>query len=89
MLLLFAGCTPSHVGSALIMQVKDTHAVTGERGTKEGRSCATNILGLYARGDMSVETAKKLGGITKVATVDLDIKHSVVFSKVCTVVTGE
>ncbi|MDL2275100.1 TRL-like family protein [Desulfosarcina sp. OttesenSCG-928-G10] len=89
--LLFAGCStpPSHLGSALIMQVKDTHAVTGERGTKVGRTCGRNILGIFADGDMSVEAAKKAGGITKVATVDTDIKHYVVYSEVCTIVTGE
>ena len=57
--------------------------------TKRGEACSTNILGIYASGDASIEAAKKNGGITRVATVDTKIfAVRPFYGKVCTIVSG-
>lgn len=87
---LCACATPrTEVGSALFSQTKQPMLVSGNKGAKVGKACATNILGLLISGDMSVEAAKKNGHITQVATVDKDIKSYAVYAEVCTVVTGQ
>jgi hypothetical protein len=80
---------PTEVGGALFNITQQPLLVSAQPGKKVGRACAQNILGLFITGDMSVEAAKKNGGITKVATVDKDIKGYAVWAEVCTVVTGE
>ncbi len=86
---LAACATPStEVGTALFAITQQPMLVTEAAGTKVGRACAKNILGLYISGDMSIEAAKKNGRITKVASVDKDIKSYAVYSEVCTVVKG-
>ena len=89
--LIAAACaTPrTEVGYALFNVTQQPLLVSSNPGKKVGRACATNILGLIVNGDMSVEAAKKNGGITKVATVDKDIKGYAVWAEVCTVVTGD
>ena len=96
-LMLLAGATtmlcacatpPTYVGTALFAQTQQPIVATNAPGTKVGRACATNILGLLIQGDMSVEAAKKNGKITQVASIDRDIKSYAVYSEVCTVVTG-
>lgn len=60
-------------------------------GPKRAEACAMGVLGVASWGDMSLETAKKNGGITKVGTLDyrtMDIL-GVIFQKHCTIVTGE
>ncbi|MBR4356103.1 MAG: TRL-like family protein [Elusimicrobiaceae bacterium] len=87
--LLGACATPAtHVGTALFAQTQQPVMATNAPGTKVGRACAKNILGLLIQGDMSIEAAKKNGRITQVATVDTDIKSYAVYAEVCTVVTG-
>jgi hypothetical protein len=60
--------------------------------TKRGTSCVTNVLGLAAFGDSSIETAKKEGEIKNVAyvdrTYDAFILYIPFFQKGCTVVKG-
>lgn len=71
--------------------VQEPAAVTSNaRGSKVGTSEATNILGLVAMGDASVQTAARNAGITKISHVDYK-KTSVigVYAKVITVVYGE
>ncbi len=60
-------------------------------GPKQGQTCASGVLGLAAWGDMSIDTAKKTGGITRVDTVDYSQMSilGVVYTKHCTVITGE
>lgn len=88
-LMLAACATPStEVGRALFIQSNQPLMVTGNPGKKVGRACGTNILGLFISGDMSVEAAKKNGRITKVASIDKEIKGYAVYAEVCTVVTG-
>ncbi len=87
--ILSACATPrTEVGTALFSQTKQPLLVTEATGTKTGRACAKNILGLYISGDMSIAAAKKAGRISKVTSVDKDIKSYAVYAEVCTVVTG-
>jgi len=57
---------------------------------KQGKSCAVNVLGMVAVGDSSVESAKKVGSITKVAVADTTYLNVLgIFVQRCTVVKGE
>ena len=70
--------------------VRAPEGVTAATGTKTGEACATSILGLFATGDASIETAKRAGEITEVSSVD---SHSTsilgIFATFCTTVTGK
>lgn len=72
----------------------DTHsditATSNTVGTKAGQACATSILGVYASGDASIESARKVGGITQITSVD-DSSWSVLgfYAKYCTIVRGK
>ena len=62
---------------------------TSANASKSGQACATNILGLIATGDASIDAAKKAGGITNVASVDHDSTSVLgLFGTFCTVVKG-
>lgn len=59
-------------------------------GPKTGEACASGVLGLASWGDMSLDAAKKNGGITSVDTLDyktMDIL-GVIYQKHCTIITG-
>ncbi|GIU70518.1 MAG: hypothetical protein KatS3mg002_1754 [Candidatus Woesearchaeota archaeon] len=58
---------------------------------KRGVSCQRSILWLVSIGDSSIETAKKNGNITKIASVDYEILDvlSIIYHRVCTIVQGE
>ena len=75
-------------GSSMFSSTQQPMLVGTERGTKIGRACARNYFGIWTEGDMSVATAKRNGNITKIATVDKDVKGYLVYAEVCTVVTG-
>lgn len=89
------GCAtvPSRAGSGfLYSNVKDYTNVEyiNLATSKKGVACGNNILGLVVMGDMSIDTAKKKGGITKVATVDFEGTSILgLYSTVCLVVRGE
>ena len=89
--LMLGACAtpPTEVGTALFSQTTQPMLVTGSTGTRVGRACGRNILGLWIDGDMSVEAAKKNGRITQVASVDKEVKSYAVYAEVCTVVTGK
>ena len=55
---------------------------------KTGESCASTIVGLYASGDASIAAAKKVAGITKIATVDHRSSSYIVYGEYCTIVSG-
>lgn len=86
----FTSCAivPSNHGFALLGDTKEEFLATDEEGTRVGKACGKNYLGLVAVGDTSVELAKKNGGITSVATVDREIKRYIIISEYCTIVTG-
>ena len=57
--------------------------------TKEGKACATSILGAIGQGDASIAAAKANGGITKVTSVDHYAKNVLgIFGEWCTIVKG-
>ena len=57
--------------------------------TKEGKACATSILGWIAQGDASIVAAKANGGVTKVTSVDHYAKNILgIFGEWCTIVKG-
>ncbi|MCL2567265.1 MAG: TRL-like family protein [Alphaproteobacteria bacterium] len=85
------GCVvaPSQVGVALIQHTTEPINATNGTGTKTGKACGTNILGLYASGDFSIDAAKKAGGITQVAAVDKTVSNILfLFAETCTTVSG-
>ena len=55
---------------------------------KVGRSCARVALALIAWGDASIETAKRRGGITRIATIDHKSTNVLGFGSFCTIVRG-
>ncbi|MEN9579488.1 MAG: hypothetical protein RJA70_2497 [Pseudomonadota bacterium] len=81
----------SPVSGTFVTAAKGATAVTSNVGSsKEGRSCASSILGAVGIGDASIASAAKEGGITKISTVDSD-NFSVlgIYATNCTIVTGE
>ncbi|MEL6365213.1 MAG: TRL-like family protein [Pseudomonadota bacterium] len=64
-------------------------AAAGTSATKEGRACIQSYFGLIATGDGSVDTAKREGGITRIASVDVEVSNILGFiGEYCTVVRG-
>ncbi len=56
---------------------------------KKGQACVTNILGLAAYGDSSIEAAKKEGNIKNISYVDRTYDGVYIFyQKGCTIVNG-
>lgn len=87
-----AGTTIPDVGIGVI--VTDTKegvaANNGVRVVKTGKACATNILGIVAQGDYTIEAAKRNGQIKQIATIDREFFSVLgVYGKVCTVVAGQ
>jgi len=65
-------------------------ATSNSSGAKVGKASCASILGWFATGDASIETAAKNGGITKIKSVDFEV-WSILFlyARLTTVVTGE
>ncbi len=83
------GIAPSQLGQSLISVTREPVFVTTNTSySKEGKACGQNVLGIFAMGDMSIEEAKKNGGITNVSSVEKTVNNRVVFSDVCTIVKG-
>ncbi len=82
---------PSKTGGGVLFQsVSESELVTTNTGSRSGEACSSNILGLFAMGDSSTETAKKNGRISRVASVDSKLTSVLgLFGKRCTVVTGQ
>lgn len=79
----------SQTGIAIINNHKESGFVTAEvDASKTGRACSENWAGIITLGDSSIEEAKTLGGITKVATVDYEYFKAIFYGRVCTVVKG-
>ena len=91
---LLGGCATvfSPVGNGSIYTAVrgpvDTGSASGA--SRDGRACASNILGIVATGDASIAAAKRNGGIASVASVDHDSMSVLgVYSRFCTIVAGE
>lgn len=66
------------------------HATTSVDATKQGTGCATNILGLFASGDASIDTAKKSARITEVSSVDYQSNSLLgIYARFCVIVRGK
>lgn len=58
--------------------------------TKEGKACASTILGMVATGDASIQAAKAAGGVTEVSYVDHSAKSVLgIIGEWCTIVRGK
>lgn len=58
--------------------------------TKRGEACLTNLLGLVATGDASIDAAKKAGNITRIASVESTQARVLgYYARFCTVVIGD
>ena len=83
------------VGATILSSCTVTVPVTATSnpvGSKVGTAKSTQIIGFFPDGgDLSIQTAAKNGGISKISTVDF--KHSLVFLYLVqsyeTIVTGE
>lgn len=75
-------------GASMFSNTQQPVLVGTARGAKIGRACARNYFGIWTEGDMSIATAKRNGNITKVSTVDKEVKGFLIYAEVCTVVTG-
>lgn len=88
-----SGCQP--VASPLLGIIyNDTKygdtATTSVAATKEGKACASTILGLVATGDASIQAAKAAGGVTEVSYVDHTAKSTLgIVGEWCTIVRGK
>ena len=90
--LSLGGCAmvPSELGFALIQSDKEAVTATEVPARKVGEACGFNLLGIIASGDISIEKAKRNGGIQRVAAVDKRVFSILgLYSNVCTIVTGE
>jgi hypothetical protein len=92
-----AGCmiVESPIRGAMGTEVKWGEEVTGRSSSpdpsklKEGKACAESILGLMARGDATVTTAKANGGIKEVHIVDHSARNFLgIVAEWCTIVRG-
>lgn len=85
------GMTP--VSGFVYSDVKGPITATSQadfNANKVGRSTAKSILGIYASGDASIQTAAKNGGITKIHHVDYESRSVLgVIAEVTVVVYGE
>ena len=86
------GCVSlgSRTGNATYMGHSEALDVTElGKAEKAGQSCSSNVLGIVAIGDSSIATAKKLGGVTQVVTVDTVFTgYGRLYGKICTTVRG-
>lgn len=89
---MLMGCATIIPIGTLYTDAKMPMMVTSNSGTslKTGVSQCTSILGLVALGDCSIAAAKRNGGITKVYSVDGDVKNILgIYGVYKVIVTGE
>lgn len=92
-LLLASSCAvpQSHFGMGVLgTTVEPITATSNTRSgrLKSGKACGQNFLGLVNNGDISVETAMKNGGISKIVSVEKEAKRMFVMAEICTIVKG-
>ncbi len=94
-LLVFGGCAHwprAGINGAFYTDTTSPVSINNleEAPTKKGRACSKGVLGLFGSGDSTIETAKKLGGITKVAYVEEEFHHVFLgfYSRYCVIVSG-
>jgi hypothetical protein len=92
LLMIATGCAMarSPVNGFFYSDVQDGMSVTSnQRPSKMGMACATSILGVYASGDASINTARNNGRINTISSVDTTSSNILGFyAKYCVVVRG-
>ncbi len=80
----------SPLAGTIFNETKYGNIATAETATtKEGKACASSVLGWVATGDASIVAAKANGGVTKVTSVDHYAKNVLgIFGEWCTIVKG-
>lgn len=94
---LFSGCAfplqqmPAGMISSDITVPSWYHTDSNEVGSKTGEASCGAFLGLFAAGDASVKEAARNGGISKIMTVDQNVKSFLcgLWWEMTTIVTGE
>jgi hypothetical protein len=77
------------MGVAMTMVQGPITATTLDQSARTGKSCASSAMGLFAWGDASISTAKSIGQIKQVASVDFDTFNLLgLYGTFCTVVKG-
>ncbi len=85
--LVLPGCINMQITPAVVStNAKD---IVVEQQYKAGKSCAQVYLGLGPFGDMTVQSAARKAGVSKIVMVDYQIKSYIVYANLCTVVRGE
>ena len=89
--MFFGGClayTPV-VGVAMTLVQGPISATAYDQSSRTGKSCASSFMGLFAWGDASITTAKSVGQIKQVASVDFDTFNLLgIYCSFCSVVRG-
>jgi TRL-like protein family len=91
---LVSGCAAVASGplmGVIYTDVKYPQSATSNSGSsKMGMAEATSILGLFATGDASIETAARTAGITKISHVDYEATSFLgIYAKYTVMVYGE
>ena len=90
-ILSLASCASVPAAATLYTDVTEGLTATSNTvGTKVGKASASNVLGLIATGDASINEAAKQAGIKKISHVDVK-KFSILglFTTITTFVYGE
>lgn len=84
-LLLLSGCYSYKESVGVYnMPVRDI-----KEGTKEGKICSSENLDPFnTEIDLTVESARKRGGIKEITNIERHVSGSAFFRKVCTIVKG-
>lgn len=89
---VLGGCASMNTRTGMAAVAVQTEAGTVTEVAEDdklGRACSQNVLGIVTYGDSSIDRAKALGGITRVASVDYEyLKVLVFYGRVCTIVRG-
>lgn len=89
--IMASGCAAVGMNGFFYTGVEEpVNATSNSRGTKTGEASCTNVLGLVAVGDCSIDAAAKKGGINNIKSVDQKTTSVLgLFVKRTTVVTGD
>jgi hypothetical protein len=87
---LMTGCASMPTTGILYTENQTPQSVSSNQaGNRVGEGCITTYLGLVSTGDASVETARRMGGITMITSVDIQTKSILgIWTKYCAIVRG-
>lgn len=89
--IMSSGCAAVGMNGVLYTGVTEpVNATSNSRGAKTGEASCTNVLGLVAVGDCSIDAAARKGGINNIKTVDQKSTSVLgLFVKQTTIVSGD